>query len=259
MTGTTGQTQGHTHAGEGGLLTHFQPFYNLRNDALQGFEALVRLRRPDGGIDAPRRVFAAVEATGEMRTVDLHTLDDALAFQARFRETHPEHHSIVSVNVSWDVVAGPTLVTEVNAVLRRHRITGDRLLVDLTADIFRRLFDADAKAFARLTQLQENEVTLCLDGFTPADLDLLPAAADVPVDIIKLHPKLVAGEQRAALTEIASAVQGIGLPVVAAGVESADALDLVRELDFEWAQGFHLGAPVDAEAALAAPLALPEN
>lgn len=243
--------------GEDSLVTYLQPFYNLQTNALQGYEALVRRRRPDGGIDSPGAMLATAEATGEMHALDLRILDDALEFKSRFRAEHPEHHSIVSVNLSWDVVSSPLLVTEVSGALRRHRVGGDRLLIDITAGIFRRLLDSDAKAFARLSELQKDEVTLCLDGFTAADLDLLPSASAVPVDIIKLHPALVAGEERAALAQIASAVQEIGLPVVAAGVESAAELDLLRELGFEWAQGFHLGEPVDAEAALRLPLTLP--
>ena len=244
---------------EGSLVTHLQTFYNLQTGALQGYEALLRHRREDGGLESPGRMLATAEATGEMHGVDRRALDDALAFKARFREVHPDHRAIVSVNLSWDMVSSPLLVTEVSTALRRHRVTGDRLLLDITAGIFRRLLDSDAKAFARLGDLQKNEVTLCLDGFTAADLDLLPSAAAVPVDIIKLHPSLVAGEDRAALAEIASAVQEIGLPVVAAGVENAEELTLVRDLGFEWAQGFHLGEPLDADAALQAPLALSDN
>lgn len=238
------------------LVTYLQPFYNLSDDTLQGFEALVRHVRDDGTVGSAGQMLATAEATGEMHAIDLATLDDALAFKAQYRAAHPDHRSIVSVNLSWDVVSSPLLVMEVTGALRRHRVTGDRLLVDITAGIFRRLLDSDAKAFSRLGDLQTAEVTLCLDGFTSTDLDLLPAAAAVPVDIIKLHPSLVAGEKRDELAVIAAAVQEVGLPIVAAGVESEDELDLVRDLGFEWAQGFHLGAPVAAERALELPLAL---
>jgi len=246
-------------AGEDGLVTYFQPFYNLRTDALQGYEALVRHALAGGRVEAPGRVLATAEATGEMHGIDLRTLDDALEFKRRFRRAHPDHHAIVSVNLSFDLASSPLLVTEVDGALRRSGVSGDRLLVDITAAVFRRLLDSEPKALARLGDLQAHEITLCIDGFTADDLDLLPWEAAVPVDIIKLHPALVAGEDREGLASIAAAVQDVGLPVVAAGVENPAELDLVRDLGFEWAQGFHLGEPVGLDAALDLPLTLPAS
>ena len=242
--------------GEGTLVTYFQPFYNLQTEALQGFEALARQVLPDGTVHAPTRMLATAEATGEMRDLDLRTLEDALAFKVAFRERHPDHSAIVSINLSWDLATSPLLVTEVGAARRRHGVGGDRVLLDVSSAIFRRLLDSDAQAFRRLGELQTQGIALCLDGFTAEDLDLLPSACAVPIDIIKLHPLLVAQDDRVPLAQVATAVQETGLPVVAAGVENAEELARVRDLGFEWAQGFHVGEPRDADAALQAPLSL---
>ena len=59
------------------------------------------------------------------------------------------------------------------------------------------------------------------------------------------------------LADLAQAVQDAGLPVVAAGVETSRQLDLVRELGFEWAQGFLLEEPTEADSALAHAASLP--
>lgn len=64
-------------------------------------------------------------------------------------------------------------------------------------------------------------------------------------------------ERLARLTELAAAVQEAGLPVVAAGVETPEQLQIVRDLDFEWAQGFLLGQPMEANEALTHPVSLP--
>ena len=45
--------------------------------------------------------------------------------------------------------------------------------------------------------------------------------------------------------------------MVAAGVETDEQLDLVRDLGYEWAQGFLLGEPVEADRALDRPADLP--
>lgn len=241
------------------MVTYFQPFYNLRSDALQGFEALARRRTAEGDAPLPEGVFTAAAKLGGVRDIDLWILDDALEHMARWHEVDGQRDLILSVNLSWDLVGDPTFVTEVLRAIERHGVPGDRLLVDISTELFRRLVALDGEVLGRIGRLQEKELTFCLDGFTSDDLDLLPQAASTPVDIIKLQPGQLAGVTGAAhedLSAISRAVQDVGLPVVAAGIETQEQLDLVRELDFEWAQGFYLGEPVDATRALACPPAL---
>ncbi len=191
-----------------------------------------------------------------MRAIDLRILDDALAHLAQWLHTEPRRELILSVNLSWDFVDHPEFVTDVTATLTRHQVPADRLLVDLPTSTFHHLVTTDEDALARLCRLQEREISFCLDGFTADDLDVLPDAASVPVDIIKLHPRQLATDI-GPLADLAQAVQDAGLPVVAAGVETSRQLDLVRELGFEWAQGFLLEEPTEADSALAHAASLP--
>lgn len=238
------------------LETYFQPFYNLRSGQLQGVEALARRRVRDAQGDhteGPADFFADVQASGRMREIDLRLLDAASAQVAAWRRGDAWRELIVSVNLSLEVIGHPDVVRDVTGALKRHGLPGDRLLIDIPTAAFRQLCGADPEALARLGELQEREIALCLDGFTAADLDVLAAAAAMPIDIITLHPRQLAAGTRAELATLAGAVQEAGLPVVAAGVETDEQLDLVRELGFEWAQGFLLGEPVPASDVLSHP------
>lgn len=247
--------EGTAGSGDVRLVTFFQPFYNLLSDRMQGLEALARRRGPDGAAETPTAFFAEAQEAGRMRDLDLQILDDALAHLAQWHTRDARPELIVSVNLSGDLVGHDDFVADMTRALRRHQLGEDRLLVDITTDTFRRLVAADGASLDRLRLLQERGVTFCLDGFTAADLDILPAATSMPVDIIKLHPRQVDSSQagRDGLAALARGVQDAGVPVVAAGVESIEELELVRELGFEWAQGFFLGAPVAADAALSFP------
>lgn len=242
------------------VVTYFQPFYNLQTSRLQGLEALARRDATGpGDSELPAGLLAEARERGQAREVDLRVLDDALGHFAHLQGADDEGPwLIVRVNVSEDTIAHPYLVADVTEALRRHEFSGDRLLVDIPTCLFRALVTGeDDSALDRLRQLQELEISFCLDGFTADDLDLLPVAASVPVDIITLHPHVVAGDA-AALADLARAVQDAGLPVVAAGVETAEQLAAVRELGFEWAQGFLLGEPTPAGDALTHPTSLPD-
>ncbi|WP_168583113.1 EAL domain-containing protein [Gephyromycinifex aptenodytis] len=236
------------------LATFFQPFYNLRTNKLQGVEALARrFNASDGNAELPSSFFSAARASGTMRDIDLWILDDALGHLARWREQDGHRELVLSLNMSWDLIAHPHFVRDVVNAVTRRGVPGDRLFLDITTDIFRRLIGQDSVR-GRLRELQDAEVSFCLDGFTAKDLDILMAAAATPVDIIKLHPrKLSTPSGIAAVPDIARAVHELELPLVAAGVETPQQLALARECEFEWAQGFLLGEPVEAARALDCP------
>lgn len=240
------------------VVTYFQPFYNLRSDQLQGFEALARRRRCGADdTETPAGFLAVATAAGVMRDIDLRILNESLAQLAQWRGEGNGNDLIVSVNLSWDVIRHPNFFGDVIGVLTHHRVPGDRLLVDMSIDTFRRLHAGGRDGLDGLDglrRLQERAITFCLDQFTTENLDVLADAVATPVDIIKLHPRQLAAEpadQEQALARLAEAVQDLGLPVVAAGVETPEQLALVSSLEFEWAQGFLLDEPVPAERALA--------
>lgn len=247
------------------LATFFQAFYNLRSNRLQGLEALARgYNAADDHTALPASFFSAASDSGTMRDIDLWVLDDALGHLATWRSRDSHRDLILSVNLSWDLISHPRFVRDLTSAVERHDVPGDRLLVDIATDTFRRLKSGDESALERLHQLQEQEITFCLDGFTAEDLDLLLAAAEAPVDIIKIHPRqLVQGSTSSsagsALTKIAQAVHDVELPIVAAGVETPEQLEQVRALEFEWAQGFLLAKPVEASQALSCPATLPAS
>ena len=240
---------------EDALIAFFQPFYNLSSNRLQGFEALARRHDVDGTPLLPRRFFAAAEASGKMRDLDVRILDQAIETLSHWREIPSAQDLILAVNVSGPSAGHAATYSHNPPSLPRPGGRGDRLLIDITTGSFRRALAAGDDGLAWLRRLQEREISFCLDGFTADDLDLLPAAASSLVDIIKLHPAQVVASTGSteALTQLATSIQEVGMPVVAAGVETHEHLELVRELGFEWAQGFLLGEPVAAEEALRGP------
>lgn len=241
------------------LETYFQPFYNLSSGALQGLEALIRRHNTESGhTEAPGDFFADAEASGRMRDIDLRMLDEAVTHMERW-QGEGRTGLILSVNLSRATIGRPEFADDVLETLDRHGVPGHRLLLDITTATFRDLAGGGDEALSSLRRLQTREITFCLDGFTPEDIDVLDAAAATPVDIIKLDPTLLNAGTDTQLADVTTAIHNAGLPVVAAGIETAEQLALVRSLEIEWAQGFHLGAPTDAENALAYPEALPQG
>ena len=60
-------------ASHAGLVTHYQPFYNLSSGRLQGLEALARMDGGEGAAKTPAEFFAEAELSGRIREIDAAT------------------------------------------------------------------------------------------------------------------------------------------------------------------------------------------
>ncbi|MDO5628756.1 MAG: EAL domain-containing protein [Mobilicoccus sp.] len=238
-----------------GLVAFYQPFYNLMSGEMQGVEALARRRTP-GAATLPEGLTEESETAPEVspRDIDLFILEDALGRLARWSNDAGKENLKLSVNLSVEFTTHPDMIEDIVSALRRHGVTPDRLLVDLSVAVYRRTTD-NTEFPQHVRELQDAGFTTCLDGFTIDDLDVLELALLNRVDIVKLHPSQP-GMGEDMLRYVAERVHEQGVPIVAAGVETAEQLDLVRDLGCAWAQGYLIGEPVEGDEVLSAPAAL---
>lgn len=109
---------------------------------------------------------------------------------------------------------------------------------------------ASADAIMALSELRRRGVTVTIEGFGGGHTPL-KALADLPIDRVKLDVSIVRdlARQPAARVVASSAIglaQGLGRDVVAAGVETAEQLELVSAMGVDAVQGFHIARPTDA-------------
>lgn len=239
------------------LVAFFQPFYNLSTGEMQGIEALARRRQPTTEqATLPAGLTGEEGETADIspRDIDLFILDDALGRLARWSSDPEWEQRKISVNLSVEFTTHPTMLDDILTALTRHGIGTERLLLDLSVDAYRRTTDS-LEFPEHVRALRDGGITTCLDGFTIDDLDVFELALLNRVDIVKLHPSQP-GMGEDMLRYVAERVHEQGVPLVAAGVETQEQLDLVRTLGFEWAQGYLIGVPVEGDDVLSAPTRL---
>lgn len=72
----------------------------------------------------------------------------------------------------------------------------------------------------------------------------------MPLDGVKIDRSLVVDDTHGGPRLLAATIdnaQHLGLKVVAEGIEDADALELVRRLGCDSAQGYHMGRPMSSD------------
>ena len=230
------------------LEVAYQPIVQAATGRIAGFEALCRWPEGDGFVE-PCEFLPIAEETGLIVPLGRWVLEQATAQLAAWRRTPAGAGLIVGVNVSHRELADPGFGLTLGAALTASRLDPRALRLEVSEHTLE-------YAQHTLTQaLEIHGVRSHLDDFGTgaSSLRLLHG---FPGDAVKIHRGLVAAMGReAGAFEIVKALVGLAhslsLEVVAEGVETATQLEHLRLLGCEFAQGFHVSAPLRPEDATA--------
>ncbi|MEW6646581.1 MAG: EAL domain-containing protein [Pseudomonadota bacterium] len=230
------------------LLLHFQPQIDLRSGLFSGVEALLRWQHPQLGYISPDDFIPVAEQTGLIRHLTYWVLDNALAHMAAWR-----HHGLplgtIAVNLSAYNLQDTGLALEVARLIRKWGVQPWRLVLEITESS---MMANPARALATLEKLNDIGVQIAIDDFGTG-YSSLSYLKQLPVDKLKIDKSFVIhmNEDDSDAMIVRSTIDlahNLGLEVVAEGVESAEALELLRILDCDAAQGYHISRPLAAAA-----------
>jgi diguanylate cyclase (GGDEF)-like protein len=235
----------------GQFLLHFQPQVDLTTQQVVGAEALARWNHPTRGLLGPAEFVDLVERSDLVREFALNALDRAAATSKAWEAEGFEVP--VSVNLSARNFLDAGLPADVEAVLRRHELAPERLVLELTETTMIRDAEAVEAVLARLRRIG---VQISVDDFGTG-YSSLAFLQRVAVNEIKIDRSFVIAMTCSendsvivrATTELA---HGLGIRVVAEGVETQDHVDALTTLGCDVAQGWHFGRPVPASEFLTA-------
>ena len=240
---------------EGEFTVHYQPSLMLETGEWGGAEALARWYRDGVVVANPDRFIPLAEETGQIVELGMLLLEQVIeqtaAWHAAGRST------VVSVNLAVQQLTDPNLVERLGEMLQRHGLPPQLLVVEVTESAVMRHFDQAREA---LEQLRRMGLHLVIDDFGTG-YSSIARMRDLPVVAVKIDRSFTkdlgvtpqADEVMAAVVGLAHA---FGLQTVVEGVETLDALERLRTMGCEVAQGYLLGRPQTAEqleATLSAP------
>ncbi len=226
---------------------HYQPQVHLVTNRPVGMEALLRWRQPDGELWAPARFLAVTEETGLILSIGEWVIREATRQIARWR-TEGLPLLPVSVNVSArqcldrrlvQVVADALTDSAVPAALLKIEITESTAMSDL------------GQLHHLLTDLRAMGVSVAMDDFGTG-YSSLSYLKRFPVDQIKIDPSFInditSDPNGAAIVRATIALaHGLGVPVVAEGVESEEQMRFLKLHQCDIAQGYLYAHPQSAD------------
>jgi diguanylate cyclase (GGDEF)-like protein/PAS domain S-box-containing protein len=233
------------------LTVFYQPIVDLQTWALVGFEALVRWRHPTRGLLPPAEFIARAEELGVISGIDNFVLDESCRQLSQWEaQGLMSRDLLINVNVSASEVADPALSDRVSAVLRARSMDPARLVLEITeSSIMTNL----RGAVVNLRALKALGLSLAVDDFGTG-YSSLSHLSTLPIDILKIDRSFIdAGPGMEHRPDLARAIvqlaETLQLRTIAEGVETEEQSDYLLGIGCRWAQGYHLGRPLDARAA----------
>jgi diguanylate cyclase len=217
----------------------YQPQREVRKDKVTGFEALLRWKHTSRGEISPAVFIPVAEETGAILQIGNWVLKTACSEAV----TWPRALSI-AVNVSAVQLYDPNFVRELHQILLETGLSPRRLEIEITETALVRDFD---RALAMLRQIKALGVRIAMDDFGTGYSSLSNLRA-FPFDKIKIDGSFIksvnTNEQAATIVRAVLGLgRGLGLPVLAEGVETQAELAFLQHELCDEVQGYLLGRP----------------
>lgn len=229
----------------------YQPIVCLATGRISGFEALCRWQHPSRGIVMPDEFIPAAEETGLIIPIGQEVLRLACKQISAWNKQFDSHPPLfMSVNVSGRQLFESDFVDHVDEVLRETRLNPEFLKLEITESV---MIENMEPAILLLNRLKEKGIHLNLDDFGTG-YSSLSTLHRFPIDTLKVDCSFVQGmvrhpEKMQIVSTVIALARNLEMSVVAEGVEGSRELAQLRNLQCDYAQGFHFAEALSSEDA----------
>jgi diguanylate cyclase (GGDEF)-like protein/PAS domain S-box-containing protein len=230
------------------LSLFYQPQIRSGDGAIHGVEALARWHDAALGDVSPAKFIPLAEECGLIEQIGLWSVREACRQMAGWRRAGLNIPS-VSVNLSPINFRNVTLAARLEDILAEYQLPPDVLMLEITEGTF---MQDGATALETMHAIRALGIGLSVDDFGTG-YSSLSRLAHLPIRELKIDRSFMRDiEKDAGALAIATAVvrvgQGLGMTVVAEGVETEGQRKMLAELGCDVVQGF-LYAPALAPVA----------
>jgi diguanylate cyclase (GGDEF)-like protein/PAS domain S-box-containing protein len=230
------------------LALYHQPIFDLATGRCVGFEALLRWRREDGDFVSPAEFIPLAERSGLIVELGTYAIAQACRQVAAWSRGGSFGDRTVAINVSSKQLAQADFARRTVAIAQDAGVSPARIRLEITESAM--VEDSDGLR-RKLAELRQAGFTLSLDDFGTgySALWLLPR---LPLDTVKIDRAFVQGMLTdPAHARIVEAIirlgYGMGLTVVAEGIETSAQAAALAALGCAQGQGFLMAHPMPAE------------
>ena len=225
----------------------YQPQVDVSNRRIVGVEALLRWSHPTLGNVSPVEFIPVAEDTGLIVPIGEFVIREALAAAISWQK-EGKGKIKVAVNLSPRQFRSANLIAFIKESLNQFEFPGEYLELELTEGVLMSGHSYIEDALSALSQLG---ISIAMDDFGTG-YSSLSYLRSYPFDVVKIDRSFVQdiprdqGDRELVNATITMA-HGLGMKVLAEGVETADQLQQLADMGCDMAQGYLFSRPISAE------------
>ena len=221
------------------FTVYYQPIFEVSDNRLVGFEALVRWQHPQRGLILPDDFVPVVEEMGLIVILDNWVFYQACQQMARWRNQFAQRFPLkISINLSAQDLVNNCSLQEIDRILAETGLAGDAIILEITESM---LIEDIEKTIDWLTQLATRDIQISIDDFGTG-YSSLHYLHRLPVHTLKIDGSFVGKMQvndrnYQIVNTIITLGNQLGLTVVAEGIEQPQQLQQLQDLGCQLGQG----------------------
>jgi diguanylate cyclase (GGDEF)-like protein len=231
---------------DGQLFMTYQPKLNIKTQCIDKVESLIRWQRKDGQWVSPELFIDLAEQSGVIVELTAWVVKTVVSQVAQWQQMGISMQA--AINVSAQDIAYPSFYSHLAKQLKTHQLSGHLITIELTE---RDMIENEEQGIKALENLKGLGVKISLDDYGVGQTSL-GRLKSLPIDELKLDKcfilKLDQSKQDQYIVQsTVSLGHQLGFSVVAEGVENEASLDLLTQIQCDYAQGYYLSRPLKSE------------
>ena len=229
------------------FVLYYQPQIDMLSGKVIGAEALIRWNHKVLGTVSPARFIPIAEESGLILEIGDWVLEEGCRQMGQWQQSGVKLNHL-AVNVAALQLTRGGLVTRLGALLKDNGLVSRQIELEVTEGF---VMDRSERSISQLRALRELGVTIAIDDFGTG-YSSLSYLKDLPMNKLKIDQSFVRGlpEDSAdvALTKtIVELGTGLGMEVIAEGVETQEQAAFLTNEGCHNAQGYLFGKPMPAD------------
>jgi len=223
----------------------YQPKVSLRDGTITGVEALIRWHK-NGHMISPMEFIPIAEDYGLIIPISEWVIDSACR-QIRLWNDAGFKDIRVAVNLSPRHFERGTVLQDINAAVKKHKINSQSLEIEITETA---IMDDVAAAIEALQRVKDQGIQIAIDDFGTG-YSSLNYLKRLPINIVKIDKSFVdelshSEVDSAMVFSIITLAHLLEYKVVAEGVEKKDTMLALKSMNCDYLQGYYFSRPVTA-------------
>lgn len=229
------------------FFLHYQPQFNVRDNTINGFEALARWQNHKLGLVSPMKFISIAEENRSIIPLGRWILKTASQFIVQLNNNYSKNFTI-SINISIIQLMQDDFENMVLNILDEVGLAPNLLELELTESILMQSFDM---VNDKLEGLRKAGVRIALDDFGKG-YSSLSYLRQLPISTLKIDKSFidhiaVAPEGNILIEAIVCMGKKLGLLIVAEGVETEEQFEYLARGRCDVIQGYLLGKPMTSQ------------